>query len=373
MSSERTRAQRQSGIELLKIIAMFMIVLSHAAQSLGGTQVGFIDLSLSTYNPQYLGVFFFRCLGSLGNLMFLIPSVWFLLNAKKVKINKIAGMIADVFFVSIIILIVYIYVIGRAPTAEEVIRSFFPTIYANNWYVTCYLLLYAIFPFLNSVIEHIDQKTHLVYGTAFFVLYCLINFVRESFFYGNLIGFVGIYFMVAYCKKYMLDFFSSKKVNLLLLAFGMAGWVGLVLLTNFLGNRFELLHDKMLKWSTFINPFFLLIAFSLFNLLRLSPLQSKAINYLSSLSLLIYIIHENYLFRTRIRPLYYVYIYTEFSYEYLIGWTLLYAVLLFLGSALLAMLYGKFLQPTVHKIGEKVLARLLKIYAKFEAAALKIK
>lgn len=262
---------------------------------------------------------------------------------------------------------------GGTLGAKELIQSLFPTTLGNNWYITCYLLLYAIFPLLNLVIERMDRKTHLAYSLAFFVLYYLISFVKESFFYSPLIGFVGIYFIITYCKKYMLQFFSSKKVNLSLMFMGVAGWIILFLVTNFLGNRIDFFYDKMRHWYTLMHPFFLIIAFALFNLFRLSSFQSKMINELSSLSLLIYIIHENYLFRTKIRPLYYDYIYTEFSYEYLIGWVLLYVVILFLGSALLAMLYSKLLQPIVHKIAEKLLTLLLKIYGKFEAMALKIK
>lgn len=107
MSNERT-GTRQSGIELLKIIAIVMIVLSHAVSSLKEAQIGFLDLTLSTHNPQYLCLTFFWNLGMLGNLMFLIPSVWFLSNTKSLKLNKISAMVGDAFAVSIIGLIVYI-------------------------------------------------------------------------------------------------------------------------------------------------------------------------------------------------------------------------------------------------------------------------
>lgn len=371
MLSVGTTAQRQSGIELLKVVAIFMIILAHAVQSLESARIGFLDLSVSTHDPQYLCLFFLRGLGQLGNLMFLIPSIWFLSNGKSLRLNKISEIVLDVFFVSVIGLVTYI-IGGGTPTEKEIIQSFYPTISANSWYVTCYLLLYAIFPFLNLVIEHIDRKTHLAYSMAFFVLYHIIGFVKQTLFFSKLIGFVGIYFIVVYCKKYMPKICSSPKKNLLFLCISAAGWIAFALTVNFLGNRSDILHDKMLHWQTFMNPFFLVFAFSLFNLFRVSHIQSKKINRLSSLSLLIYIIHQNYFFISRIRPLYYDFIYTEFSYEYLIGWVLLYAVLLFCGSVLLAALYQVILQPIAHKVAGIVLALLLKIYRKFEVAALKI-
>lgn len=375
MSDERTKIQRQSGIELMKVIAMFLIVLSHAAWSIGDTSIDPVP-AVSSEDPQEICLIFFRYLGYLGNLMFLIPSAWFLTKSEKVKGNKIAEMVADSFVISVAWFAAYLVLGGNDTRSPLYIfeRVFFPVTFGSNWYITCYLLLYAIHPLLNLIIGRIDRKTHFAYSLAFFVLYCVIRFVyNETYVYSNLIAFVGIYFMVAYCKKYMLEFFSSRKTNLRIFFIGTAGWAALLLLTNFVGNRMALYHGEVQHWMVLTNPFHLMMAFSLFHLLRLSPIRSKAINGLSSLSLLIYIIHDNFIFRQNFRFLFYDYAFTRFPHDLPVAWVLLYATILFLGSFLIAFLYRKLFQPTVHKIADKVLAALAEIYGKIEAAAMKLK
>ncbi|MCM1334714.1 MAG: acyltransferase [Bacteroides sp.] len=372
MSNVQVKTERQSGIELMKVIAILMIVLSHAAQSFGNASVGYEGLPESTYDLQRLCLIFFRQMGQIGNLMFLIPSAWFLADSKKVNFNKIARFVADTFTVSAVWLICYA-IGGGALTASDIIRSLFPTTLGVHWYITCYLLLYAIHPLLNLLIDRIDRKTHFAYSIVFFVLYFVISFIKLTFFSNSLIGFVGVYFIVAYCKKYMIDLFSSKKANRLLFAAGFIGWIGLVLLINLLGRRIAFFHNKEGHLNTFINPLFLIMVFAAFNLFRISSLQNKTINAFSSLSLLIYIIHGNHLFREHIRPIYYDYIYAHFTYDHLLVWVLLYAVLMFIASLLLAILYNKLLQPLVHKLADKLLAVLLKLYGRFEAAAMRLK
>lgn len=80
---------RHSGIELLKVIAVALIVLSHVCQSVGQfpselpEYAGLlIDSSQVTTNFNYLLIGFFRYFGPLGNNIFLVCSFWFLVESK---------------------------------------------------------------------------------------------------------------------------------------------------------------------------------------------------------------------------------------------------------------------------------------------------
>ena len=78
------RNARDSGIELLKILAIFLIVISHVAQTLTSenpyiTYNGYIvDISHATTNIQHLILVCFRTFGPLGNSIFFVCSTWFL-------------------------------------------------------------------------------------------------------------------------------------------------------------------------------------------------------------------------------------------------------------------------------------------------------
>lgn len=85
--------KRNTGIELLKVIAIFLIVISHVTQTLGEQNV-IVQLT----NPIIQGVaksdfsevvtLFFRHLGGIGNTIFIVCSAYFLLNSKEVKKRK---------------------------------------------------------------------------------------------------------------------------------------------------------------------------------------------------------------------------------------------------------------------------------------------
>lgn len=82
------RQTRDSGIELLKIFAIFVIVINHTVQSLTNEAYnipnnGFvIDISRATTNIQCILLQIFRHFGVLGNSVFFICSAWFLLKSK---------------------------------------------------------------------------------------------------------------------------------------------------------------------------------------------------------------------------------------------------------------------------------------------------
>lgn len=93
---------------------------------------------------------------------------------------------------------------------------------------------------------------------------------------------------------------------------------------------------------------------------------SKFINYISSLSLLAYIIHENIIIRTYYRPMLWNYIYNNFGYNYVIGWVFIIAISMFIGSIIISTLYSLTIKRFVDKVASKLYVLLKNTYLKFE-------
>ena len=102
--------ERQTSIEILKLFAMFIIVLSHVVQSLSLKEQGggnfifrdiLIDLSCASTDPARLFLSSMRYCGALGNTIFFLCSAWFLLDKKETSKTKILYMMADVWIISI--------------------------------------------------------------------------------------------------------------------------------------------------------------------------------------------------------------------------------------------------------------------------------
>lgn len=374
MSNDTSVSQRQSGIELLKIIAMFLIVISHCVQSISNSEkfiLNNVNIAQPTTDYKIFIMQFLRYFGTWGNAVFLLCSVWFMVDSNNLKLNKIAHMILNIYALSIIFLLIFIWM-GVNLSVKDILKCLFPTTFGNNWYTTCYLLLYAVCPLLNTIISKLNQRQHLAYNSIFFILYFCIGSVKGFFFINDLICFIGIYFIAAYIKKYNLKLISNQKINCCLFLTGIFLLMFLQLVTNFAGFRIDFVGQHMFHFVTNHNPIILIISFSLFNIFRNLKIQSRTVNYISSLLLFVYLIHENILFRQYLRSSL-IFDFWELSSKMnIVIFTLICGIILFAAAMLIAVVYNKALQPFVQKIADKILQICLKIYGKFEAFMLKL-
>lgn len=370
----RGGTERNSAIELLKISAMVLIVISHVLQTLSYPngnvlpQEYVVNLHQSTMKPQQFILSLLRYTGVLGNLIFFVSSAWFLVDKKTVNKKKLFQMLTDIWAVSVLIL-VCVFCLRRGDIPLRTIYwQFFPTTYQNNWYMTCYILLYAIHPFLNTIIFNMKQRTHLRCVLILLVLYEGIDFFQEGLFFSSeLIVFITIYFLIAYLKTYNTETLTSKKRNICLILFGILGNFGMVALTNLIGMYAGAFSDQLMRWNILCNPFLLCVAIGAFNLARTVVFFDKRINYISSLSMLVYIIHENRLLRNYYRPLLWDYVYNTFGYDHILVWVFILSAIVFAFGILTSIFYKETLRKIVLKKSEKLYVILSNYENKFEA------
>lgn len=368
---------RQSGIELLKIIAMIGIVLSHAMPCrermfLEPSFTNFININSPTHSLQKFIIILFRDLGQISNIIFVISSAWFLTKSTKVKKEKVSNMILTTFFVSLSALVIF-FVLGVSVSKSQIIRLLFPVSFNIYWFIQCYLLMYIIHPLLNKIIDNINQKSHLQYSIIFIILNVIINFVFRDLYYNTLlVGFIGIYFITAYFKKYMSNIIRNKKFIVITFLFGIIGWIGVNGIINIMGLRYGIFYNKMQYFNHILNPFYLLIAFSLFFMFKQFNFKNKFVNYISSLTLLIYLLHANPFLQYYYKYIIFGKIYKTFTYNNIVLWIVLWAAILFVLSTIAAIIFDKILRPIIQKISQMILWLLKKIYSKIEMMIFKL-
>lgn len=374
--SETVKKPRNSSLELLKMICMFVIVYAHSMPIMGQLHLGvnhesFYDINLSDGSIQRFLMLTIRNLGHVGNDIFIICSCYFLPNSMTVKPKKIACLALDASVFSWVYLAIFLAA-GTEISKSNIIKSIFPHTALFYWFVTCYVLLYAIHPLLNTLINNISQKQHLLYCVVFFVLYFGINFIKITFFYTKLIGFIGIYFICAYTNKYMKNFFASRKNNLILIGICAVCWFLLTLATDILGQHISFVSNMMAHWTVLMNPFAETIALCVFNLFKSVHFENKKINYFASITLTIYLAHTNVYVMNYLKFNIYDRIHRNFGYDHLLLWVLIFGTCMLIAATLIAMLYHKFIQPFVYKLAGKLTDLLIKLYGKVEAALLNV-
>ena len=259
-------------------------------------------------------------------------------------------MIFDCFVVSVIFLIIFL-ALGYDLETTEIIKQFMPTYMEANWFISCYCLFYMIHPMLNTVIESLNKEKLLVTNICAIFIYCGLQFVRPgSMHYSKLIGFICIYFIVAYTTKYLKSVENSVKANIIILALSLSLNFMLIVITNFLGLHSNLFSTQLTRWRSFTNPFLILTALTMFFLAKKKQFVKPIINYISGLSMLVYIIHYNKLIIYYLISDIYLYIYNIFSYKYELFWVSLVAIILLFTAVFMGIVYKYSIQKLSHKI-----------------------
>ena len=373
------RQTRDSGIELLKIFAIFVIVINHTVQSLTNEAYnipnnGFvIDISRATTNIQCILLQIFRHFGVLGNSVFFICSAWFLLKSKNWNKKKWLFMVIEIWVVSIVIFIITYIILHGNISIGIIISSLFPTTFGNNWYMTCYLLFYPIHPILNSIVNMMNQRQLFRSTLVMVFLYVFMNFINCSWFFSSaIILWITIYFAIAYMQKYLMSFVDNIRENIILFIIGVIGFIGIILITDICGLYSQVLSDKVMRWVNNCNPFLLAMSIAMFNIARNIHFKNRFINYISKLSLLIYIRHENIILRTYFRPAMWNYVYKRFGYSDVIQWVFIISFIIFIFGILCSILYVLTLQRFVNKVSGKLYEVVRIKYLLFEKFCLMI-
>lgn len=295
------RKDRNSSIELLRILTMFTIVMHHYAYH--GT------FYWQTFNPQTVGALrvnaFLQYFGKTGVAIFVMIGAYFLCE-KKFNFYRPINLLLTMMFYSFLIYIVLRIFYPQAIWMHGWINMLLPfPLPSGYWFVYSYLLMLGAMPFLNIIISHLKSRQLLL-------LICLMTITwsflvigiwlfsnkpdtePDSFGYSYGTYFWLLYLVAAYLRKY-----SGKHLN-------SARFIGIsALLSMILLALFTLLiHSQhtsngVLDFCDLNSPFVLLTSVFTFSFFKNLHFHSPIINYLAGSMFGVYLIHED----SFIRPL----------------------------------------------------------------------
>lgn len=374
---KKVNKERNTNIEALKLLAIFLIIIFHIVQTLTDnsnvTKTFFVWGATEDVTTIILCII--RGFGALGNSIFFMCSAYFLLNSKGSNKKKIIYMILEIFSISIIILLISQIPLWKINISKEIrFQSFFPTTYSTNWYLTCYILFYLIFPVLNYLIKNTNQKQLLVWASFMAFLFIGVNFINNgAYMCNNLILWITIYFIMAYIKLYCGKFSKNNKAMYIILFSSICLHLILMIGTNELGLHHKYFYDKVMKWNTNNNPFFIAISMSLvFIAINKKPYVNKFLNKIASYSLLIYIIHENIILRTYVRPQLINFMYAKWEYNKLFLEIFILAILIYLFSIIASIIYTFLFKRLLAYLTEKIYNLLCKFEDKYVNLVMKL-
>ncbi|MBQ7501077.1 MAG: acyltransferase [Clostridia bacterium] len=292
------KKERQSNFELLRIIAMLMIITLHATIDEKG---GFLS-ELPKFALSSIAINSLRTLSYCCTNLYVLISGYFLVNAK-FRFKKILTLWMTVIFYSLFLYAVSVLIGWNDFSFGQLLLNCLPIITRKYWFASTYLLLMLVFPILNKAILSMTKgelKAAIIALTFLFCVWDRLPFTEIMLdVYGgsSLVWFVTLYFYAAYYRLY--GFPKMRKFVLLLLYFLSA----LTMLATYYfypvqlsGNPAQLLKLFAQAYS-YNSPFVLIMSLSLFIIFAKTEIRSAFINNLilsiSPLTFGVYLIHEN--------------------------------------------------------------------------------
>ena len=195
--------KRISKFELLRIIAMYLIVLHHSILH-GAMNVSANQLMNKPMNTSILS--FLECGGKIGVFLFVSITGYFMVYSK-ISLKKLIQLWLPIFFWSIILYLIMSNVIGYSLGLKSMVRSLFPIAFAQYWFMTAYFFMYLLIPLLNTVIKSINSKEKIIYFIIIGII--LIATSTHTFFKGNA-GSMLLNFCIVYCWGGLIRIYHSK-------------------------------------------------------------------------------------------------------------------------------------------------------------------
>lgn len=188
---------RNAGIDLYKILCMFLVVSFHFSDH-GSVQIAAGDEL--TLNWGVLAVS--RVFGGICNCAFVLSTGYFLCE-KKAGFARVARLWLQVLFYSVLCGTAA-FLMGFEPfSVTLLVKMFLPLTFAEYWYFTDYVILVLASPLINLLLDKMDRNQHLflvafcfliiVWFPAFGILYVPGKFNFCFFF---------LYIVAAYLRKY---------------------------------------------------------------------------------------------------------------------------------------------------------------------------
>ncbi len=282
---------RNTSIELLRIISMIMIMFHHFAYH-GNFEWNFNEVTL-----PHLWYDFILMGGKVGVDIFVLISGYFLIeNTEKLfQPKKLLKFWGQVVFYSIMTYLLSVMLRLNAFQIKQLIKVCLPITYPGWWFASTYFMLYLIHPFLNKLLHGLS-KTEYQYLILMMVLcWSIIPTATTQLFESNsLLWFVTLYGIAGYVNLYGGNQKLQSKHYFSL-------YFMVLIITYTVSTTFLFLGTKKEEWSTHAIDFFeierlpiLLMAITLFmGFVTLKMNYHKWINMIASATFGVYLIHDS--------------------------------------------------------------------------------
>ena len=279
--------ERNHGIDLLRIVSMFMVVMLHVLGQ-GGILARAVNL---TWNGEIWWSIEILCYCAVN--VYALISGYVGLKSRH-KYSNLINLCIQLTFYAVIIGSTEAIVLackGEEILFEEIIFHFFPSI-RSMWYFQAYFCLFFFMPLLNAIIENVPRKILCACGWLVLIVFCCSGIWSSHVAHlgsGYSVLWLSILYAVgAYMNKY--DTLKNISISYSLLGYFMCIFAT-VLSRSIIGTYDS---SRINLFVSYISPTIVMSAvflLSAFSKMKFGKKSTVAISYISPLSFGVYLIH----------------------------------------------------------------------------------
>lgn len=284
------KTKRLNNVELLRILSMLMVLTLHYL-SFGGFLPKYTTFSFSS-----MAIWFFESLSFVAVNCYVLISGYFLIKSK-FKLEKLFQLCLEVLFYSIFIYAIMI-IFGKVNfSISSFAKSFLPVFLGNYWFVTCYVMLYVLSPFINKLILNLSKEEYKkLIGIILLAFSVWATFIpnNHTINYGgsySISWFICLYLISGYIRLHLdLDSVNKYICLGLYLFCSLINTVTYFLIptTNYIRNDFLYNYYSITMVIGAVSLFLYFLKFKIN-----SDILNKVISFVSPTTFGIYLIHEN--------------------------------------------------------------------------------
>lgn len=279
---EKVRKVRDSNMELLRIVAMLLVLIYHT------NFLSFGEPTIAEAKSFPLTVLLRDLLNACSVIcvnLFVFISGWY---GIKPKIKRFSEFLFQVFFIIAVTLVAYSIFSDHRFDRHDLQAIFLMT--DEMWFVKAYIVLYLFAPALNAFVEKASQKELLITLIIFYVFqtiygwgFVVVKWINDGY---SPICFFGLYILASYIRKYK-NRFTSMPAKYDLLTFIVLAVINtsIAYLTIYKGFKAYMWLNSYASPLVILETVYLALFFS-----KLS-FRNNFVNWVASSCFAVYLVH----------------------------------------------------------------------------------
>lgn len=300
-SQSITKKKRDANIELLRIVAMLMIITLH----FNNQSKALLVLGEPASSVQIFATVL-EAIAITGVNVYVLISGYYL-SSSKVRLSKVLLLILQVYFYTLLIscamMFVGAYSVKPEDKLDRALRYLFPISSEHYWFVTAYVIMYVLAPVMNAAVNTLKRKQLKAVIIGLLTWFCFIKSIVPVKFGTDRMGydfgwFICLYLIAAYIRKYNVVLFIDAKKSALVYLVSVvviAAFSLVFYMINLATGNFNYYAQVPCHYNFFFALTGALGLFSVFRFMRLKEnLFAEAIRIIAPYTLGVYLLHMHF-------------------------------------------------------------------------------